>query len=122
MPKEKKIEYTQQHPMRPNGAGFEQMKILYEEICKSEKYIVFKSARGTVHILPEDKLKEIKEEYRQQGYEEGRAVERERIVGNVGVLRQLLNEERLPADKMIDNRYIERCLELSALSSDPTGE
>ena len=61
-------------------------------------------------------------EIRQQGYEAGRAAERERIVGNVGVLRQLLNEERLPADKMIDNGYIERCLELSALSNDPTGE
>ena len=60
--------------------------------------------------------------YYRQGYEAGRAVERERIVGNVGVLRQLLNEERLPADKMIDNGYIERCLELSALSNDPTGE
>lgn len=47
-----------------------------------------------------------------QQREQAKQEERERIKSRVGILRQLLNEERIKDDKLIDNKYIEDVLEI----------
>lgn len=59
---------------RPNGKSFQQMQMLYEVIKKAKKYIVYNSMQGKVHILPDNKLQEIKDQAHKQGREEVKEV------------------------------------------------